>query len=576
MIDQKVKESIKEKKEQLRFILDLSDKIGELSNPSEIFAIITKETKRYFDASICGYHEVKDNRVIKNKYVSTENFLYAPEKCEWCKYGELRRMLREGKVVIVKNVPKSKLVDREFKDWCSSMGIESSIFMPIIKDGNLIGIFFIDKEGPYHWTMSDIELIKDISGRTWMAVERAKDKKDKELLLSQVIEKQERLERIIENMDVSVWTSDTLGNISLLNSPEPEVLGGDEREKFIDDALEKIEISEVDGTPIKKEDLPLLKALRGERVKGEEIVRHPKTKELRYRLYRISPLRNENGNITGAVGITQDITERKEMEESLKTSREKGLELIKRLRKTDKARNLFLSSLSHELRNPLATLMMGINLLQEEGQAEEIKENTIKMMARQGKQLSRLVDDLLDMTRITQNKFNLKFEKIEITSLVKNIIADSSTHMKEKGIRQEIDILEEEIHIKGDLARLTQSIENLIHNASKFTPKYGTISISMEKDHREREVVISIKDTGEGISPKLLDDIFEPFVQVKNNLGKSYAGLGIGLAIVKDIITKHNGDIEVFSKGKGWGTEFIITLPILKNKGDEKNDTNNR
>lgn len=556
-------DSTKEKEKQLRFILNLSDKIRSLSNPSKIFKTITKEAKEYFNADICGYNEIQNNMIIEKLHTSTKDTSVSTNKYEWYKYSKINKILKSGKAVIVNDISKDKLLDNQLRQWSIKAGISSSIAIPLIKEDNLVGIFFVDKYKPYRWKKSDVELARDIADRAWMAVERAKNEEEKKSLLLKVDKERKRLKGIIENIDAGIWICDILGNMTLLNSNVSIDTIGEINKTPIKELIDQLEILDINGTPILEDNIPVFKALKGKTVKSENILKNTKNGEILYIGSRISPKKDKDGNIIGVIGITQEISDRKKMEEALIDSRRKGLELIRKLKKTDESRNLFLSSLSHELRNPLATLMMGLNLLQQEGQNNEIKENTIKMMSRQGDQLSRLVDDLLDMTRITQNKFELELKTIEINKLLNNIIKDNSTLIDEKGIIKKIDIQEDKIYIKGDPVRLTQAIENLIHNASKFTPKHGIISIMLKQDYIKNEVLISINDTGEGISPKLLKNIFEPFVQVKNGLGKSYAGLGIGLSIVKDVITKHNGTIEVFSKGRGWGTQFIIRLPIL-------------
>lgn len=362
-------------------------------------------------------------------------------------------------------------------------------------------------------------------------------------------------------MDANVWISDKQGNITPLNYIDGLGLGSGKRSIY--DLIKNLEIFEIDWTPVSKDILPLFQSIKGKKTRWEEGVIDEKTGKLKYREHRSSPIKDKDGNVSGVVGLTYDITDRKEMEKSLIESRKKGLELIKKLKEADESKTSFLSSLSHELRNPLATIMMGLDLLQGTEENKEIQEKTIEMMVRQGKQLSRLVDDLLDMTRITQNRFELKLEDVEINRLLSNIVKDSWSDFDKNQIGQDINISKKPIYIKGDPIRLTQAIENLLHNASKFTPKYGKISISLKEDYRRSQVVISIKDNGEGIGPELIENIFQPFVQVKNGLGKSSAGLGIGLSIVKDIIERHNGTIEALSRGRGWGTEFIIRLPII-------------
>ncbi|HLR20797.1 MAG TPA: ATP-binding protein [Tissierellaceae bacterium] len=565
-LDNDLINSMDHNEKQLRFILGLTDKLRFLSDPNEVQKTIIMETMNYFNSDICYYWETCNDKIIVKQDVLADELYSAIRKFKLDEHRYLKRVVKYGKPIIVNNLDHLNSLDHTVKQFFVEIRIRSFLIVPIVKKTNTIGILTIGKCEPYKWTKSDIRLGIDIAERTWMAVERAKDEKERELLLSRATEERKKLEAIIENIDANVWFSDTSGNITSLNFNHIEGLARKIHRKSIYDLIDELPIFQMDGSLMSKDVFPLFQAIEGEKVRWEERTLLPETGEERYREHRSSPIKDEYGEVIGVVGLTQDITGRKNLEQSLIESRKKGLNLIRELKRAEKLRTLFLSSLSHELRNPLATIMMGLNLLHQTEQSKEIQEKTIEMMHRQGEQLSQLVDDLLDMTRITQNKFELKLETIELNRLLNNIIEDNSPHFEKKRIKNKRDIIKEKLYIKGDPIRLTQAIENLLNNAEKFTPKDGEIRIKLDKDCIRNEAVLSIKDNGEGISRKILKEIFEPFVQVKNDLGKNSDGLGIGLSIVKDIIDRHNGNIEVFSDGRGWGTEFIIKLPILQNE----------
>lgn len=285
------------------------------------------------------------------------------------------------------------------------------------------------------------------------------------------------------------------------------------------------------------------------------------------KLSRSSPIKNKDGKIEGTVVISFDIEERIKMEEALKESNKKSLDLIEELKKTEETRKGFLSSLSHELRNPLATIELALDLMDfTEGNMDEQRKirETIK---RQTNQLVRLVDDLLNMTRITQNKFVLSLEKIQVNMLLEEIFTDNILSFRKKGIILEADMPQERIIIQGDKTRLKQVIRNILSNSLKFTPEKGNVTMTLKKDQTTKEVLISIKDTGKGIPDYIVKEIFEPYVQVRNNLGKSSGGLGLGLAIAKDIVERHKGSLKALSGGENMGTEILMRLPILDVEG---------
>ncbi len=218
-----------------------------------------------------------------------------------------------------------------------------------------------------------------------------------------------------------------------------------------------------------------------------------------------------------------------------------------------------LSNLSHELRNPIATIASGLELLEFAAEKEKF-EKTRNILIRQVEQLDHLVEDLLDLSRISNDKIRLKKESFHLNQLVNWTVEDHSIRYKEKGISLQMVEKKEDIYINGDPQRLRQVIENLLHNAFKFTNRGGSVALSV--DRQENEVMISIKDTGIGIPANMIPLLFDPFVQAEAAPEQNSSGLGLGLSISKEIIELHGGRIEAHSEGPGKGSEFVIRLPI--------------
>ncbi|HWQ71132.1 MAG TPA: ATP-binding protein [Desulfitobacteriaceae bacterium] len=274
-------------------------------------------------------------------------------------------------------------------------------------------------------------------------------------------------------------------------------------------------------------------------------------------------------------GITllgTDITEHKKTDEFLKQSEQHALALVEELKKADQNKNRFLNNLSHELRNPLASIMMSLSLLKRVAPDSEQAWQANNILERQTIQLSRLVDDLLDMTRISQNKIVLKKELVELNNLVSKTAEDYKTMFNEKEVNLKAEIFPEPIYLPADPSRLTQVIGNLLHNAHKFTKPGGETRIIISKSQTSNEAVIEIIDNGLGIKPVLLPDLFEPFVQAENSLDHSHGGLGLGLAIVKGIVDLHGGNVSADSQGLGKGAQFAIRLPLLQDKDDKQKE----
>ncbi|NLO48107.1 MAG: PAS domain S-box protein [Clostridiales bacterium] len=229
------------------------------------------------------------------------------------------------------------------------------------------------------------------------------------------------------------------------------------------------------------------------------------------------------------------------------------------LKTADRNKNEFLSALSHELRNPLATIEAGLSLLDaskdnlEQGKAKDI-------MRRQMKQLISLIDDLLDVTRITRNRIVLKKERIELNALAKSIADDMMTFFEKKRIKLTCSIGTNAIYIDADPVRIRQIIENLLHNAMKFTVSGDEVMLAVYV--QSNSAMISVKDNGIGIDPRFMSNLFEPFMQADKSLDRSNPGLGLGLSIVKGIAVLHGGSVRACSEGLGKGSEFMICIPV--------------
>lgn len=275
--------------------------------------------------------------------------------------------------------------------------------------------------------------------------------------------------------------------------------------------------------------------------------------------------------------VCNDITEPMRAEQMLRESKERALDLVERLRQQDQNKNVFLNMLSHELRNPLASIMMSLSLLGRVPAYSKQAQRARKIAMRQGEHLTRLVDDLLDVARITQNKITLKKEHLELNRLAEQTVADYQGQFREKGVALESRLTSASLYLEADPARLTQIIGNLLHNASKFTTKGDRVLVTVGHEESTQEALITVRDNGIGIMPEVLPDLFEPFMQADSTLDRSCGGLGLGLAIVKGMAELHGGSVSVHSEGLGKGTEITIRLPLTavetgKNEQESKSD----
>lgn len=259
--------------------------------------------------------------------------------------------------------------------------------------------------------------------------------------------------------------------------------------------------------------------------------------------------------------VAEEITDRKLAEEELRESERIAVDLVEKLRIADKNKNDFINMLSHELRNPLASIMMSLCLMEKISSGEKREARALEIAKRQGIQLTNLIDDLLDITRITQNKVILKKETVEINNLIDKAVQDYQSQFIDKNVKLKVQ-LTTPLYIEADPSRITQVIGNLLHNAAKFTSNNDLVTITVSHEINSNQVLITVQDTGRGIAPEFLENLFEPFIQIDKSLDRSLGGLGLGLAIVKRIVELHGGKVQVFSEGIGKGAKFTIWLPL--------------
>jgi len=266
--------------------------------------------------------------------------------------------------------------------------------------------------------------------------------------------------------------------------------------------------------------------------------------------------------------------ERAYAEEALRESEANALTLVEKLRQADQNKDQFISMLSHELRNPMASIIMSLSLLDRvlpgEGKANKIMD----VMKHQVTQLSSLIDDLLEVTRISKNKIKLKKDYIELNHLLRRAVEGFEAMFVDKEVALEVNYAPAPLFLEADQARIITMIGNLLGNAIKFTDEGGKIIVSLTKDKENGDAVITVKDNGMGIDPQMLPLLFEPFVQADNSLDRSRGGLGLGLAVVKGMAEIHDGSVDVYSEGLGKGSEFTIRLPLPDKSARGKKEVN--
>jgi PAS domain S-box-containing protein len=354
------------------------------------------------------------------------------------------------------------------------------------------------------------------------------------------------MHRLMELMPAAVYTCDAEGRITFFNHRAAELWG---REPRLSDADEKFcgsfALYRADGSPLAHADTPMAIAVRtGRATHGEEVTMERPDGSRIVVSVNIEPLYDTQGKLSGAINAFQDITQRKRSEEEL--------------READRRKDEFLAVLAHELRNPLAPVRHGLELLQRRpGQpAEEI----LAMMQRQVTHLVRLVDDLLEVSRITRGRIELQRTRLELAAAVRSALEASRPLIEASGHTLELDLPGDALPVYADAVRLAQVVSNLLDNAAKYTEPGGRITVGVRRE--AREALIWVRDNGAGIPVEGLPQIFDMFSQRDRSARAGQGGLGIGLGLARRLVEMHGGTIQALSEGAGKGAEFIVRLPL--------------
>ena len=353
---------------------------------------------------------------------------------------------------------------------------------------------------------------------------------------------------LLDKLPAAAYICDAEGLITYFNDHARHFWG---REPRLNDPVDRycgsFKLFSATGEPVRHEACWMALALRnGREYNGNEIlIERPDGTQVTA-IAHANPIRDDQGRLLGAVNVLVDITDRKRAEDALKDA--------------DRRKNEFMAMLAHELRNPLAPILNGLQIIGTAGDDAAAIEKARDMMERQVGQMVRLIDDLLDVSRITMGKIELRKERMDLSAAIQDALDTSRLLIEGSSQKLHVSIPPGPIAVNADRARMAQVFSNLLNNASKYTPPGGSIELHVER--QGSDVVVSVKDNGVGIPADMLPRIFEMFTQVDPTSDSSHGGLGIGLSLVKGLVEMHKGSVNVRSGGRGQGSEFEVRLPL--------------
>ena len=285
---------------------------------------------------------------------------------------------------------------------------------------------------------------------------------------------------------------------------------------------------------------------RGERIEHYETVRVTKDGRRVEISLTISPIRDAGNNIVGASKVARDVSQRRAVETAL--------------RDADRRKDEFLATLAHELRNPLAPIRNSLHILRVTAISDPAVERVRDIMERQVNHMVRLVDDLLEISRITRGKIELRRERVELAAVIGSAVETSKPLMDAAGQELIISIPPEPLTLDADPVRLAQVFANLLNNASKYSDSGAQIQLTVRREGKQ--AVVSVRDAGMGIDAEMLPRIFDMFAQAQDSLPRAQGGLGIGLTLVRSLVQLHGGTVDALSAGPGKGSEFVVRLDL--------------
>jgi len=526
--------------EAQRLLVGIHDATRGLEDPSIVMREIVTRVGLHFDVTRCAYGEVD---VTQNQIDITRGYTkdlptvagrYPLDVFGTLMIGELKA----GRTAIINDVTTDPLTDTPTAhETYARMQIGSMICVPIVRGGRLIATIVMCDGAPRAWTDDEARLLEQVAERTLFAVESAR--------ASQALrEHRDVMSLAMSTGRMGAWTRDLVLD-TVWWSPEFAELFGfspDDTDYQRSRLFAQLKPEDQQRLPKLIED-----SLHERRDYIFEFqIEHARTGEWRWIEARGRAEYGADGKPSKLFGLIIDITEQRRSVEALQEA--------------DRRKDEFLATLAHELRNPLAPISSGLHILRSARDRAQTS-TALEIMERQVGQMVRLVDDLLDVARITTGKVEIRSEPIDLALPINDAIETSEPTFQKLGQRLVVHRPAQPVYVSADRTRLSQVFANLLNNSSKYSEPGQEITLTFEQVGAE--AVIRVRDHGIGIHPEMLPRVFEMFRQADRTGGRSRGGLGIGLSLVKRILDLHDGTITAASEGLGHGSEFIVRLATI-------------
>ncbi len=530
---QQLQQALQQREQRQALLLNLSDTLRPLTDATEIQTTVSDAALTYFGADRCYYCEITEGQAIIRQDANRAGLPSVAGTYPLNRFPLLQAVIDAGRPFVVSDIHSTNLVDEPLRQLCVQLQVISFVDVPVIKKGQPVGVLCITQCTPRAWEELDVQLAQEIADRTWAAVERTR------------IEEAQRHSE--ERLRLFVQASSDIVYQMSADWVQMKYLVG---KNFLVDA--QTPTHSWLETYIPLQDQSAVKAMIQQAITSKSLfeLEHQVIQadgRLGWTFSRAIPVLNKEGDIQEWFGTASNITDRKQAQVALEEA--------------DRRKDEFLAMLAHELRNPLAPIRNGLQVLTTTEPTEPTLNALLPIMNRQMDHLMRMVDDLLDVSRISRGRIELRKQRMDLTQMVAQVI-DAMRPLFPPSNRQLTTHLPDyPLYVDGDATRLNQVVTNLLNNGLRYTHEGGQVWLTLER--HGQQALLRVRDNGIGLAADQLKAVFGLFVQMDKSLARSYGGLGLGLSLVQELIQRHGGQVEAQSPGLEQGSEFIVTLPLL-------------
>ncbi len=531
-----------------RFFGELSERIRLADDAERLTSEVTEALGKHMDLDRCYVVEAdvaRDTARICGDYHAD-----LPSIAGEFRLSEIPDHFRTdalaGQVTITEDAQADPRSAAYYESAYAPRGMRAHVTVPLRRDDHWVGSLCAVNSSPRVWSSREIGLLETVAERTWNAIEKLR-------LDASLRESECHLRDVLNSLTAFVGVMNPDGTLIQANDAALKAAGlspDDVLGKPFDETYWWSYSAEVQAQL--REAISLAREGHASRYDVKVRVADGCLIDLDFMLH---PKIDKDGRVTHLIPSAIEITGRKQAEQALRIA--------------DRRKSEFLATLAHELRNPLATIRSGLEVIKLTRDNPRLVAETREMMERQFTHLVALVDDLLEISRISQGKLRLRHEIVPVTEAIRSAIETCRPLIDEAGHTLTVDLPPQPIYVKGDSHRLSQLFANIIGNATKYTPHGGRIAVTAYQD--EEHFIVAVKDSGIGIAADQLALVFEMFAQVDKGESVGYTGLGIGLSLVRSLVEMHGGSITAASDGPGTGSTFTVRLPVTQLKIEANN-----